>query len=104
LPEQPCCQIKVSLQIIKLQSTDAERLDKEECSSGVTWISLGMGNVLDFTGGLRVSGDGSRRDREDGGRECNEILLELGSFWKVVWKPSAVKLPEIYEGDPNEEL
>lgn len=56
-----------------------------------TLFSLGRGNEIDFTGGLGVIRNGSRRHGEDGGRKCKERLLELGSIWRVVWKLSAVE-------------
>lgn len=44
----------------KLQSTDPERLGKEEGVSGDTWISLGGGDRRDFMGRLGSDRDGSR--------------------------------------------
>ena len=42
--------------IIKVQSTDPQKLDKEEAYRGETWIALE--NRLDSEGGLRWVGTG----------------------------------------------
>lgn len=61
-----------------------------------------------FVGRLEVGGECRCRDhvveRGERERECRERQQELGYIWVAVWKSSALKLPEIYEGDPNEDF
>jgi hypothetical protein len=43
-----------------------------------------------------VDGDGNKRDQAlllGKRREYREIELELGAIWRIIWKPSTVKIP-----------
>lgn len=72
--------------ITKLQSTEPERLDQEEGSSGDAWIFLERGNRIVFVGGLGDRLGWSRSDlvAGNGERECRVSQKELDSTWRVV--------------------
>lgn len=54
--------------MIKLQSTEPERLGKEDSGGGRNaWTSLGRGHEIIFSGGLVTDGDRSGRDQVRGG-------------------------------------
>lgn len=84
-------------------------LGKEEGFTWDRWIFLGRRNRIDIVGRGRAGGDGNSRDEveeNNGGREWEEIQLELGNIVLgggggnlVQWK-----LPGIYEGYWNEDF
>lgn len=68
--------------ITKVLSIESEKLGKRGTLEESTWVSLGRQSRVYLMGELGAGGDRKRRDQvgmKDGGRQCGERQLELGS-------------------------
>lgn len=71
-----------------------------------TWIFLGRRSRINFAGGLGAGWNRSRREQKGvvlAEMEFRESQQELKDIWEVVWKPSEVKVPEIFESEQKED-
>lgn len=64
-----------------LEFTDKERKSTEKGSRGVSWIFLERSNSIDFSGGLRLGGDGNGSGQLLRVEEYSETKLKLVGIW-----------------------